>query len=273
MIEKNGQEVDGAPKRPGRPRKTPFVSILSPEVIEGLLTPAQIAERERKDKDSARKRQERLEKKLVSELDTIETKEELWSRNRKLLAPEELDALLARQERMFDQVHWANDAMGGTLPPPDDVDYYVSVEEGAADLFEFVEAHGTVTMELVLLGTYWQTPLYQESFNGSDNNSIFARLGLVVGFPDHKLHEFQQWLAARNATPAATAPSNGFTTLTCAIPGCTSLPTAVHNKIAAGYRERGIPYRCHNCIRAEHASRNKSTIVQDGRHILYGGAR
>jgi len=73
---------------------------------------------------------------------------------------------------------------------------YVSVEEGAADLFEFVKANGAVTMEIVLLGTYWQQPIYMERFQGNEPDSIFARTGSVIAAPSPKVHQFQQFLSA-----------------------------------------------------------------------------
>jgi hypothetical protein len=45
-------------KQRGRPRK-PRVGILSGDQVAALQTPQQIAERERKDQDAARKREER----------------------------------------------------------------------------------------------------------------------------------------------------------------------------------------------------------------------
>jgi hypothetical protein len=190
-------EVD-APKRRGRPRKTPFISVLSREVIEGLLTPAQIVEREHKDKDAKRKRDERARTRVEKELDSVTTKEELWEKNRKLIPEAELTTLLEKQEHVFDQVHWVNGVLGGTNLPPDDPDY-VSVEEGAEDLLAFVKANGVVTMELILLGAYWQQPIYAEKFqHGTDPTSVFARLGLLTALPSHSVHAFEQFIASRN---------------------------------------------------------------------------
>jgi hypothetical protein len=255
-------------RKPGRPRKTPFVSILSPEVIDGLQTPAQIADRERKDKDAARKKFERQKAAAEKAVADIETKEDLWQHNRKLLSESELTALLEKQERVFDQVHWVNGVLDGTNLPPDDPDY-VSVEEGAEDLLAFVKTHGTVTMEVALIPEYWKTPLYRDKFqHGTDPTSIFARLGLVTALPGHKVHQFEQFIAAQNVTSTATVPSgSGFVTMMC---GCNTLTgaEAVPTEIAEAYKAQGKTYLCRKCRSLEAQSRALSTLAQRG--VLYG---
>ncbi len=141
-------------RKPGRPRTKERVPILTPEQVEGLLTPQQREEREARERERLRG--------------------------------------IERRAR-------AKSAMEGTLPPETDVECYVSVEEGAEDLFALVKEHGTVTMELVLLGQYWKTPLYAEKFQGSDPTSIFARTGLVVALRGHKVHQFEQFLSTWKA--------------------------------------------------------------------------
>ncbi len=255
------EEVD-VPRKRGRPRTKIRTPILSPEQVLGLLTPEQIAEKERLARDAARKRTERQKAAAEKAIADIETKEDLWQHNRKLLSETELTTLLEKQERVFDQVYWVNGVLAGTNLPPDDPDH-VSVEEGAADLSEFLKAHGTVTMELVLIGQYWKTPLYTERFQGSDPTSIFARLGLFTAMPGHKVHQFEQFVAARRATspanPLATGRStNGFTTLSCK---CGSHPVAVPQEIADRYKELHQEYFCGRCRDLERKSRMESTIV------------
>jgi hypothetical protein len=254
-----------APRKRGRPRTKVRTPILSPEQVLGLLTPEQIAEKERLAKDATRKRTERQKAAAEKAIADIETKEDLWQHNRKLLSETELTTLLEKQERVFDQVHWANSVLSGTNLPEDDPDY-VSVEEGAADLLAFVRERGTVTMELVLIDQYWKTPLYTERFQGSDPTSIFARLGLVTAMPGHKVYQFEQLMAARRtATQTATAPSgNGFVTMRCAC-GSFEGERSVHVSIADHYRELGKTYQCHRCRNLEHKSRAESTIFQTGR--------
>jgi hypothetical protein len=116
-----------------------------------------------------------------------------------MLSQQEIDALVEKQERVFDQINWINAVLAGTNLPPDDQGY-VSVEEGAADLFEFVKTNGLVTMELVLLGDYWQQPIYTERFQASDPDSIFARLGFVTAMSSHKIYQFEQFIATQKAT-------------------------------------------------------------------------
>jgi hypothetical protein len=116
----------------------------------------------------------------------------------------ELNAQLEQQVKVWDQAHWVNSVLAGINLPPDDPDY-VSVEEGAADLFEFVRTNGVVNLELVLLDEYWQRPLYLERFQGTDPDSIFARLSFVSAMPGHKFYEFEQFLATQATTELATA--------------------------------------------------------------------
>jgi len=99
-------------RKVGRPRK-PRESILSPEVIEGLLTPAQLAERETRGKERLRGIARRKEANAEKEIENITTKEELWAMNRKLLSEAELSALLEKQERVWDQLHWVSDVLAG----------------------------------------------------------------------------------------------------------------------------------------------------------------
>lgn len=165
-------EIDAPKRTPGRPRKSEFVSRLSPEVIKGPLTSAQIAERERKEKQRLRGLARRAKAGAEKEIENITMKEALWEFNGKLLPEAEFTALLEKQERVWDQIHPVNDVLAGTNLPEDDPDF-VTVQEEGEDLFAHVKEHGTVTMEIVLIDEHWKTPLY-ERFHGNDPTNIFA---------------------------------------------------------------------------------------------------
>lgn len=271
---------DEVKMRRGRPPK-PRRGILSAEqilAIRGdapptLETVEEAAERREAERQRgiARRAQAKFEK----QVEGIETKEAFWALNRSLIPADELSALLVIQERVFDIVHWCNEKMQGTGPAEDD-ELFVRVENGTAGLKDFVEEHGITSIELILLDQYWKNADLYQRFQGTDPDSIFARLGIVIGFPAHKLHQFEEWLDTRStttltATTVATGSSgNGYTTLKCSIPDCTSWPAAVQESIAAEYREKNIPYRCGRCVRLEHLARNDSTIVKGGAHLVYG---
>lgn len=258
-------------KHRGRPPK-PHPSILTPEQILALRggSPQTVETAEeaaaRREKDAARKRLERRAAAAEKAVADIESYEQLWQHNRKQLPETELNALLEKQERVWDQLHWTNAVMNGTYDvSPDDTECFVSVEEGAADLFEFVKTHGTVTMELILIPEYWKTPLYAEKFQGSDPTGIFARLGLVISVPGHKLHQFEQYLATRKATGSATAPpGNGYVQMQCT--SCTS-PTSVESvsaEIAKAYETADHKFLCGGCRAIEAKSRQESVLYQRG---------
>jgi hypothetical protein len=261
------------PKR-GRPRTRSRTSILSDAQvaeIRGTTTEQEQAEKDKREAERQRGIQRRKEARVEKQLESVETKEALWLLNRENLPPQELDALLEKQEQVWDQLHWLNKVLSGTNIPPDD-ELYVGVEEGSKDLFDHVKEHGVVTMELVLLGEYWKEPIYTERFQGNDPDSVFARLGLVTALPSHKVHQFEQFLSQRagSATSTATAPppttkpdSNGFTKLSCK---CGSQPHAVPQEIADRYRELGQEYFCHRCLELERKSRQESVLYT---RVLY----
>ena len=262
-------------KRKGRPRTnfhTPILSAEQVQVIRGdapqtVETAEQAAER--RERDRIRQADRRAQEKLAKQMGVVETKEELWKLNRSQLPAEELSALLAIQSRVFDIVHWCNETMAGTCPE-DDEDF-VSVENGTAGLKNFVKERGITTIEISLLGQYWKNVDLHQRFQGTDPDSIFARLGLVVGFPSHKLHQFEEWLG-RTTTPTATAAATlPYTTMTCSSEGCNTPPVAMQTEIAERYAELKIKYFCHRCQALEQKARAESTIVQRGALSLYRG--
>jgi hypothetical protein len=257
-------EVPEAPKKKvGRPRKGEFrPGILTKAQVDALRTPQQVlqaefeaSEAERKRRDAERKRAERAEQKVRDSLSAIESKEDLWAANRSLLSESELSALSERQERALDQLHWMDSVLAGNNLPPDDPDY-VSLEEGAADLDEFVKANGTVGLKILWFGDYWRQPVW-EKFQGDDPTSIFARLGFVVGFPGKKLHDFEQFIASLKPT----APSgSGFVTMVCEC-GRIAGQASVRVEIASRYAELGKRFMCYQCREVEHRSRRLAVSV------------
>jgi hypothetical protein len=133
---------------------------------------------------------------------------------------------------------------------PNDETVYVGLEEGAADVAADVGEHGICEMEVYLL-KFWQDPnIFAMLTQRGNATSIFVRYGIVVGVPGHRLHEWEQWLQSRK--PTNPQPTSGYTTLRCVnSPTCGALPVAAPQSIADGYREKSIPYKCHECLGKE----------------------
>jgi hypothetical protein len=209
----------------GRPRTKFRPPILSPEQVLALQTPQQIKEAEARERERQRGIERRREARVEKALESVETKEALWELNRTLLSETELTALQERQSDVFDLTFAMRKFVDGTYEQTTAEEDRVPLEAIAEEV-EIEIKRGVVTMELVLLGDYWKTPLYTERFQGTDPDSVFARLGLVVSLPSHSVYNFQQFLSAQ-ATETATAQpnSNGFTN---------KIPTALNRRRSIG---------------------------------------
>jgi hypothetical protein len=245
-------------KRRGRPRKTPFVSILPPEVIEGLLTPTQKMAAEQREQERLRGIERRAAAKTAQEFGSIETKEALWQFNRSRVPEAELNALLERQEAMFDLTFCMRKYVDGIYEQTTDAEDRVPVAAIAEEVELEVKQHGVVTMEVVLMGDYWKTPLY-ENFQSKPTSptSIFARLGVVTAIPSHSLHQWTKFMAAQQ--PPKAQPGNGYTTLRCACDAMTGRES-VPLSIADRYRELGKKFLCSRCRDVENKLRAHSTM-------------
>ena len=181
----------------GRPRKS-RAGILNRDQVAALQTPHQIAERERKDQDTARKREDRARERVQREFGSMETMEALLEHNRKLLSESELNALLERQEAMFDLIFCMRKYVDGIYEQTTDAEDRVPVEAIAEEVEMEVQQHGVVTMEIVLIDDYWKTPLY-ETFQSEPTSptSIFARLGVVTAIPSHSLYHWDEFMNAQ----------------------------------------------------------------------------
>lgn len=140
-------------------------------------------------RDAERKRLERQRAKTKAQFDSIQSKEDLWKMNRALLSQQELAALLEREDFVFALL---NDIRTVTENRSPDEEFAADV---VAEIEEDVKQRGVVTMELVLLGNYWQMPLYSERFQGTDPDSVFARLGLLIALPSHSVHSWDEFIA------------------------------------------------------------------------------
>jgi hypothetical protein len=289
-------------RKPGRPRKTPFKSILSPEQIAALQTPDQIVAAEARARDAERKRlerqREREAKKIEAQFAGVKTVHDFWSLNRSLADQGLIDKLLAQQELVFDQLRWMtnwvnssyNDPQSENFVDPSDTECYVSLKEGAADVAAFVRGYGICQMEVIWLDfwkqgnvdyhellnaqgskanghlakMYEQTNIFQMLTENEGPTEKFVRYGIIVGIPGHKLFEFEQFLATQKAKETATspAPAPSESGWTTLSCKCGSLPEAAPVSISEAYKAQGKAYQCYRCRAAENTSREQSTLHQ-----------
>jgi hypothetical protein len=189
--------------------------------------------------DRLRQQAKRARDKAARNPDGDSTPRAFWKRNREVGNQTQIAGLLERQEYILDLVQVIAETIAG------DVD----LDQPFADLVAaHVTAHGTCETEVILL-EFWrdQEMLAELALNEPTKN--FARYGLITAMPSQRLYEFQTWVQSRK--PANPQPLNLYTSLQCA---CGSLPSAVSQAIADGYREKNILYRCHECIRKERSS-------------------
>jgi len=268
-------------RKPGRPRRVPFQSILSPDVIaniKGITPEEEQAAKEKREAERQRGIKRRAAARAEKQVESVETKEQLWQLNRATLPEAELNALLERQEVVSDLTFAMRKCVNGIYEATTDEEDRVPLEAITGEVEEEVATHGMVTMELALLGQYWKQPIYQERFQGSDPDSVFARLGVVISLPSHSVHRFQQFIATHKATQsvastAASAPSNGYVKMKCtcdALAGELTVPI----ELAEAYARLGKKFQCAKCRAIEAQSRQQSTLhkrgVIGGPDTIYG---
>ena len=148
---------------------------------------------------AARARGYRKIKKAEKEADRSQTVEQFWKAQRSLIPPATLAAMLERQERVKDQVHWMTAQMNGSYDAdPNDASVYVGLEEGVADLLADVREHGLTQTLIYQWKNYWQIPEHFEmltSPKASAADDAFARYGVVIGVPERLFSAFQEFLS------------------------------------------------------------------------------
>jgi hypothetical protein len=218
---------------------TKHEAILPLEAVEKIRSAA--AERQA----NYRARKDRAKAKLKAESDAVnQTPDRFWEKNRSVANQTKIVALLDRQDYVLDLVQVISETIAG------DVD----LDQPFADLVAAdVAEHGICETEAYLL-EFWKDPdKFAMLCQRGDATSSLVRYGIVAGIPGHKLYEFQTWMKSKPATPQLlNFYVSPYTTLQCS---CGSLPSAVSQSIADTYREKNIPYRCHECILKERASR------------------
>jgi hypothetical protein len=192
-----------------------------------ILTDEQTDRIRRLEKDKVRKRIERAARKaerkrnetaalpvvpdsLFVEVGTVK---EFWKRNRAQAPPELIKELLEQQERALDQISWLRNAMEGTGVGPEDPDY-ISVEDGTADLEDFIQEHGTVELAFVNLGCWREPTLFTALTVTDDANAKYLQFGILTSVTAHRNTQFLAWLESRKpkvkSIHGTTVPQNGF---------------------------------------------------------------
>ena len=184
----------------GRPRK-PRVGILSGDQVAALQTPQQIAERDRKDQDAARKREERARERVQREFGFIETMEALWAHNRELLTESESN-LRVKDHQTRDLWNWIELVLEGSdiSRDPDGP----SKAEGISAVNAHVAEFGTCNPEIALIEQFWKLPLYENLKGGTET---FAKFGLFISLPEIRVMQLREMLQQPPQEPARQRPS------------------------------------------------------------------
>jgi len=63
---------------------------------------------------------------------------------------------------------------------------------------------------IVLIGKFWQDPnLLAQLTTGEAPSSVFAKFGVLIGLPDLKVHQWNEFMAHRTPHPAHCNGSAG----------------------------------------------------------------
>jgi len=165
------------------------MAILTEEQIAELKATANRKEARAKNK-AKKQRDQRAEEKEVRDA----TPEIFWKRNRDVANQAQITSLLERQEYVFALLEDIRTVIEGRAP---DVEFATDVEE---EIKADVGEHGICQMEVVLL-EFWKSPntLAMLTLRG-DATSTFARYGLAIAIPGHRLHEWESWLRSQKTS-------------------------------------------------------------------------
>jgi hypothetical protein len=215
-----------------------FLDGIEPEVVQSPRTPKKVfGERlpdadiatlspadAKRQRDKHRKRKKRDEQRAALEAGKIAAKEqatpieEWWMKNRALLDEVTRARYVQLHEATLDQMCWLDAQIRGTYSvSPDEVDFFVSLEEGTRDLNEFIKQHGLVysydagvtygrpsnhalaTVELFREDETFRAWVNTEQKSHADK--IWLTMGLLIAIPHRILNAFR----ARFAKPEHVA--------------------------------------------------------------------
>jgi len=177
-----------------------------PEVVESAEEKKKRQQHERKQKSRAKLKRETITADLVAqkiEATRIQHEKEMkmtitewWEFNRRSLTPQQREQLAARQEQVFDSIHWANAWVQGTYAvKPEEIDYYVSWEDGLDIIKEDIKIWGQLHADpenQELWYAYREEEMFREEVKSWGNpvygelnaSQIFYRFHYLVGIPN-----------------------------------------------------------------------------------------
>jgi hypothetical protein len=155
----------------------------------GILSPEQVERIKARD----RKRAQRAREKSAEGAAQSETPEAFWQRHKDAASSSQIAGLLARQDYVLNLLQTMSDAMTGAVSPellfPDEVN---------ADVKADVAQHGFCQMEIVLLD-FWKHPEMIPELVMNEPTKTFLNFGILTALPDHKLHEWNEWMESQPA--------------------------------------------------------------------------
>jgi hypothetical protein len=153
-----------------------------------------------------RKRRQRLEQREIKVAQTTEAEEEWWARNRALLPPTELEAMIAQDALCLDYVTVLDYATRNNISL-DDLNYILDEKDCVADLVEFVKQNPCPRLGRIHkdpdIPTDWSTGVWRKGAKYWQDPALLERLyaegpaterivkyGLLSGVPDWRVSRF-----------------------------------------------------------------------------------
>jgi hypothetical protein len=143
-----------------------------------------------------KKRKERNSKRKEKAASTALEEHEWWNGNRSALSSEDFEVMFAQDGRVRDQLYWMDHGYKATA---EDI-VYISLEEGVAELVEFVKKHGVAHLGYVSNNglppdwpslQYWRDAELIEKLESENKQTAqYVRYGLLAGLPDWRVVEF-----------------------------------------------------------------------------------
>jgi hypothetical protein len=147
-------------------------------------------------RDREKKRKERDSKRKEKTASIAATRQEFWNGNRSALSSENLEAMFAQDGRVRDQLYFMDHGYKVTA---EDI-VYLSVDEGTAELVEFVKEHGVTHLGYVSKNDlppdwpsrqYWRdADLMEKLENENKQTAQYVRYGLLAAVPDWRVVQF-----------------------------------------------------------------------------------
>jgi hypothetical protein len=160
------------------------------------------------EKSRKKKRAEAEAEKAIEATRQIGDVHEFWTASRKTLSADEVAELLARQELVLDQLYWMKCQMDGSYNDPasprycdpKDEECYVGLDEGVAELIEFVRNNPSPHLGAWLASQlprdwgsqkFWTNAATMELLVSEGHaTEVYARYGYLVGIPDWRVYFF-----------------------------------------------------------------------------------